>query len=406
MRRPPFCLFRTMKRIFLFGALLLAPFGASAQTIFPADRVEHARRAFAAGDERLLRALEELQPLAGRLLRMEPVSVADKEKLPPSGDRRDYMTLSPYWWPDPEQPDGLPYIRRDGERNPEVYEWPERENGNRLGAATRMLGLLYAVTGEERYAAGCAELIRVWFLDPERGMNPNMTYAQLIPGRTAVRGTGIIDARRFCYALSAATLLRGSESWTERDRQGLRDWVREFLRWLEESENGRKECRSANNHGLWYDAIRLMAAAFLEDAERVREIAEHSLLPRLATQIAPDGSLPRELERTLSLHYCTFALEALALADDLAADRGIRIWSYRSEEGRSLEEAVAFLEPFYREPSRWPYRQIKPFERERGARILYLAGRALGREDWVETAREIGLRGAEPDEGTLLYFDL
>lgn len=406
MRRPPFCLFRTMKRIFLFGAFLLAPFGASAQTIFPTDRVEHARRAFAAGDERLLRALEELQPLAGRLLRMEPVSVADKEKLPPSGDRRDYMTLSPYWWPDPEQPDGLPYIRRDGERNPEVYEWPERENGNRLGAATRMLGLLYAVTGEERYAAGCAELIRVWFLDPERGMNPNMTYAQLIPGRTAVRGTGIIDARRFCYALSAATLLRGSEHWTERDRQGLRDWVREFLRWLEESENGRKECRSANNHGLWYDAIRLMAAAFLEDAERVREIAEHSLLPRLATQIAPDGSLPRELERTLSLHYCTFALEALALADDLAADRGIRIWSYRSEEGRSLEEAVAFLEPFYREPSRWPYRQIKPFERERGARILYLAGRALDREDWVETAREIGLRAAEPDEGTLLYFDL
>ena len=70
-------------------------------------------------------------------------------------------------------------------------------------------------------------------------MNPNMTYAQLIPGRTTVRGTGIIDARRFCYAFSAAALLRGSAGWSDADERGLQKWAGDFLHWLNESEHGR-----------------------------------------------------------------------------------------------------------------------------------------------------------------------
>lgn len=396
-----------MRRILILTAgALLAAVSVAAQTIFPAERLEHVKRAYAAGDAKAVAAVAALQELAGEYLDRGPVYVTEKRKLPPSGDRRDYMTLSPYWWPDPAKPSGLPYVRRDGERNPEVYDYPERENAGLLGEAARTLALCYAVTGEERYAAKCAEWIRGWFLDPERGMNPNMAYAQLIPGRTTVRGTGIIDSRRFCYALNAASLLRGSKAWSDEDEAGLRSWATAFLRWLEESKNGRKEIRSANNHGLWYDVVRLMAVAWLGDRERAREIAEHSLAPRLAGQIAEDGSLPLELARTLSLHYSTFALEAVATAGDLTADTGYSFWSYRSPKGRSLEQAVAYLEPYYRDPAAWPHRQIKPFERDRGARILYAAGLALGREDWVRTAREIGCRPEKNDFLSLLYFDL
>lgn len=404
--RPSFFSICMMKRTLVLTVCVLLTGAAAAQTIFPAERLEHVKRAYAAGDAKAAAAVAALQELAGEYLDRGPVYVTEKRKLPPSGDRRDYMTLSPYWWPDPAKPDGLPYVRRDGERNPEVYDYPERENAGLLGEAARTLALCYAVTGEERYAAKCAEWIRGWFLDPERGMNPNMAYAQLIPGRTTVRGTGIIDSRRFCYALSAASLLRGSKAWSDGDEAGLRDWVTAFLRWLEESENGRKEIRSANNHGLWYDAIRLMAVAWLGDRERAREIAEHSLAPRLAGQIAEDGSLPLELERTLSLHYSTFALEAVAFSASLTADTGYSLWSYRSPEGRSLEQVVTWLEPYYREPAAWPYRQIKPFDRDRGARILYAAGRALDREEWVRTAREIGCRPEKSDFLSLLYFDL
>ena len=43
-------------------------------------------------------------------------------------------------------------------------------------------------------------------------MNPNMTYAQLIRGRSTIRGTGIIDSRRMAFALNAAQLIDASPS--------------------------------------------------------------------------------------------------------------------------------------------------------------------------------------------------
>ena len=45
-------------------------------------------------------------------------TVTAKGMNPPSGDKHDYMSFGPYWWPDPTKPDGLPYVRRDGETNP------------------------------------------------------------------------------------------------------------------------------------------------------------------------------------------------------------------------------------------------------------------------------------------------
>ena len=41
-------------------------------------------------------------------------SVMDKVQIPPSGDKHDYMSQGPYWWPDTTKKDGKPYIRRDG----------------------------------------------------------------------------------------------------------------------------------------------------------------------------------------------------------------------------------------------------------------------------------------------------
>src|SRR6478672_10362388 len=65
-------------------------------------------------------ALKKLLEDAEKELKEPIVAVTDKRTLlPPSGDKHDYFSLSPYWWPDPAKPDGLPYIRRDGVTNPE-----------------------------------------------------------------------------------------------------------------------------------------------------------------------------------------------------------------------------------------------------------------------------------------------
>lgn len=394
-----------MKHLLLLLFPLTYALSSVGQSLFPSERLEAARLAYRAQDPQALAAVEALQTQAEAYLTMTPCYVAEKQITPPSGDKRDYMTLSPYWWPDPEQADGLPYIRRDGERNPEVYQYPERENSNRLGEASRSLALLYYVTGEERYAAQCAALIRAWFLDEERGMNPHMNFAQGIPGRVSGRGAVVIDARRFSYALAVVPLIRPSKHWSKGDDQALKRWSQEFLRWMEESEIGRQELRAANNHGLWYDAIRLMNLALQGDRKAMQRVVRESLLPRLDRQLAEDGSLPKELERTLALHYSTFALEAVALCGVLVEECASEIWGYRTADGRSLEAAVAYLEPYYRNPEQWPHRQIKPFDPERGAQILYLAGSALGRADWIEHSRTIGCQPQEVGWSTVLYYE-
>ena len=72
-------------------------------------------------DPVLSAALKDLLGEADKILQKEPYSVTSKSKVPPSGDKRDYMSVGPYWWPDSSKADGLPYIRKDGQVNPERY---------------------------------------------------------------------------------------------------------------------------------------------------------------------------------------------------------------------------------------------------------------------------------------------
>ncbi|MFR4461515.1 MAG: alginate lyase family protein, partial [Bacteroides xylanisolvens] len=192
---------------------------------FNATLLEQLKNDYQKGEKEVTRYIELQEKVAEKYIKMTPLSVTAKKKLPPSKDPRDYMTLSPYWWPDSTKIDGLPYIRKDGERNPEVYEYPERENANRFGDAAYCLGVLYYITGKEVYAKACANHLRTWFTDPKLGMNPNMTYAQAVPGMKKMRGSGFIDSRRFSRALGVAKLIEGSKSWTPSDKKKLDDWA-------------------------------------------------------------------------------------------------------------------------------------------------------------------------------------
>ena len=61
-----------------------------------------------ASDGTAARLLHQLRDKAEAALARGPYSVVDKATLPPSGDNHDYWHPAPYWWPNPETPDGLP----------------------------------------------------------------------------------------------------------------------------------------------------------------------------------------------------------------------------------------------------------------------------------------------------------
>src|SRR5215204_4012791 len=105
-------------------ALLLISLSIHAQKpavwVMNADRLYTLQQQWQKGDANARVYVDSLIKQAGKLLSMKPVSVMDKERMPVSGNKHDYMSQAPYFWYDSSKPNGLPYIRRDGEHNPEI----------------------------------------------------------------------------------------------------------------------------------------------------------------------------------------------------------------------------------------------------------------------------------------------
>ena len=132
-----------------------------------------AKARLAGGDPSLQPALENLVKEADEALQTAPPSVMQKSKTPPSGDKHDYLSVAPYFWPDPARSNGLPYVRHDGKVNPESRDGAFDHGRVRLMASTvETLALGYYFTGKEAYAEHAARCLRVWFLDSATRMNP------------------------------------------------------------------------------------------------------------------------------------------------------------------------------------------------------------------------------------------
>jgi hypothetical protein len=324
------------------------------------DVLQKKKQAISIKDASLLPAYNQLLKTADKLLMFKPVSVVDKTEVPPSGDKHDYMSLAPYWWPDSTKKDGLPYIRKDGMVNPEVKNYPDKNNMPKLCENVYLLGLAYYYSGKEKYAAHASKLLQVWFLDAATKMNTNLKYGQAIKGRNDGRGAGLIDTRHFIFAIDGVELIQQSESWTKENRNGMKKWFAEYLNWLISSEIGKDEMNAKNNHGVWFDAQVLSIATFLENQPLVKEIIARAA-NRLDEQMDKDGFFPLEMERTTSLHYTVFILNAFNIIAQLSEKAGIDFWGMETKSGKSLNKAIQVMIPYISNEKAWMGQQIKEF---------------------------------------------
>lgn len=309
------------------------------------------------GDDALRPAASKLEREADRALNQPIISVTQKQPLPPSGDRRDYLSIAPYWWPNPAAANGLPYVRRDGEINPERERASDRKRLDQLVESVQSLSLGYYFTGKEAYAEHAGKLLRAWFLAPATKMNPHLRYAQAIPGRSIGRGNGIIETHDLPKLIDAEALLQGSNGWSRTDHSELRDWFSDYVKWLRESPAGQAEAQTRNNHGTWYDVQVASFAGFSEQPDVARQVLNQFSGRRVVDQIEPDGRQPRELARTRPWHYSLFNLEAIFDAASLADQYGIDLWNYASADKRSIRGALEWLIPFATGEKTWPYKE-------------------------------------------------
>ena len=337
----------------------------------------------------------------------KPYSVTYKKKKAPSGDKHDYVSLSRYRWPDPSKKDGLPYIAKDGEANPELEQY-DRIPLHAMSNAVSVLSQAYYFSDNPRYAAKAVELLRVWFLDKKTHMKPNLNYSQFIPGLHDSKGTppGLIDTYCFVDMLNSIKLLEGAEAYTANDKDGLKSWFSELADWMQNSESGQQERASDSNHGVAYDVQLTMYLLFSGRKEEGKQIINDFPERRLFVQIEPDGKLPRELRRADAFGYSVYNVRHMVEMSLIAQKEGILLWQRESEDKRSLHKAIEFLLPYLgKEMSDWPYRQLNNWDikqRDFAEDLYRMTFLDPSRTEFIELYRKNDKKGAD-DRFKLLY---
>ncbi len=347
------------------------------------------------GDTEAQMFLSVLRAAAEKAKKEGPFSVMQKQQPPPSKDKHDYMSQAPYFWPDPSRPNGLPYMNRDGERNPEINKITDHEQMNQLNSAVWTLGLAYYFTREESYAQSAVSLIRTWFLDPATKMNPNLEYGQGIPGVNTGRSIGIIETRGLVDVVDAIGLIAGSKAWTQADQKGSVQWFEQFLSWLQQSDHGQKEEKAKNNHGTFYDVQITAFALFTGKPDVARKVLQESETKRLAAQVLPNGEQPLELARTRALSYSLMNLHGLMALASLGENVGVDIWNFKTADGRCIQKAVDYLMPYATGEKEWSRQQITEFNPSEFASIMHLAAGHYRDPKYMQAAEKIGIKQSD-----------
>ncbi len=300
-------------------------------------------------------------------------SVVQKEHTPNSGDKHDYMSLSRYTWPDPDSPDGLPYLFLDGKSNPELNEY-DRPKLSQLSSSVNTLALVYYISGEQKYADKAISRLNTWFIDPETRMNPHFEYGQIHKGYSDDNGApaGILDGFSFVNMLDAVALLELKGAMPEALTINLKEWFGELADWMVTSDNGIAEGNVKHNHAVAYDTQLIRVAMYSGRDSIAHSVIEAFPTRRLATHVREDGSMPAELTRSIAFFYSRYNVEHMIDICDMAKSMGIELYS---ASDNAIDRAIGWLIPYAIDPSTFPYSQINSWDSAIAsfARVVYRA---------------------------------
>ena len=311
-------------------------------------------------------------------LKAPVLHITDIKSSRSAGGIHDYYSNGDYWWPNPDTSDGLPYIQRDGETNPDNF------NGHRIilrQMRTNVVFLTsaYVLTKEERYAERAVQHLKEFFLDEKTYMAPHLSYAQAILGVCQGRGIGIIDTLHLVDVVFAAEKLKSSPYMTEEIYTGLKRWFARYLGWMLTDVNGIQEMNKDNNHGVCF-FVQAAAFARFADNERIVDFCRDYYKKGLLKQEADDGSFPRELGRTKPYNYSIFVVDNMVSLCHILSLPEDNLWEYISPDGKSIVKALDFITPYLLDKESWPYppdvMHFDAFPARHG--FLFLAGCTMG----------------------------
>ena len=327
---------------------------------------------------------------ADTALKLAPITITAFRAKLSEGRPQDFYSNGDYWWPNPNTTNGLPYVQRDGQSNPGNFI-AHRQCVNGLRDAVSALGAAYKVTGDDRYASKAAELLRVFFVDPQTRMNPSLNYAQAIPGVTPGRGIGIIDTLHLAEVPLAVLVVEKSKAFPPEVFAAVQDWFRDYSEWMVTSKNGNDEANAGNNHAVAYWLQVACFARLTGDKAKLAETRRRFKEVFVAKQMTNDGSFPQELRRTKPYAYSIFQLDNMASLCQVTSTPEDDLWKFDSPDGRGIRKAMEFLYPYLADKSKWPRKpDVQAWEGWPARQpCLLFAGVALNEQRYLDLWRKL-----------------
>jgi len=321
----------------------------------------------------LLPSLSAAEPWA-KALTAPIVTIVDKARPSPTGDNHDYVSYARYYWPNPNTPDGLPYVSRDGQHNRAQVAAGDRDKIDKLVENVTALTSGWVGQHREDCARRAGEWLRAWFITPATRMKPGLEYAQVRLGHNQNLGNaaGVLDTREFAQVVAAIPQLRGSPAFTADEEKQLQAWFADHYQWLQTAPAAKAEHAAKNNHGTWFLIQVVPIARYLGRDAEARAYCEEDKA-RIAAQFQPDGSQPDEIRRADGLHYSYFNLQAQLRLAVMARELGVELWNYTAPNGASLKKGVEYVRPYDAAPEKWPHKQHEKMAPGFMADILALA---------------------------------
>jgi hypothetical protein len=328
--------------------------------------------------ERIVRA-------ANAYLSEKPVTVTAAHSPRSAGGVHDFYSEGDYWWPDPKNPGG-PYIRRDGETNPQNFT-AHREAMVRLSLQVPALAAAWKITRDagmrKKYADKVGEHLWAWFGDEKTMMNPNLEYAQAISGVNKGRGIGIIDTIHLVEVIRAADVMTGALGKIV--SVAIDQWVAKYLEWMTTSKNGAEERDAKNNHGSCWVMQVAEFATYARNDKWISWCRDRFRTVLVPNQIAVDGSLPLELARTKPYSYALFDMDILSAICQILSKPGDSLWTFTTPDGRGMKKAIAYMVPFIADKKKWPLKPDVEYFDDLPVRqpSLLFGGLAYDQPEWI-----------------------
>jgi hypothetical protein len=290
--------------------------------------------------------------VAGRYVLLAPVTLTAFPAGRSAGGLHDFYSQADYFWPNPSNPNG-PYINRDGQSNPENFN-EHRKAMIALSMQMPALTAAWILTGDKRFGQRACDHLRAWFVTPATRMNPNLQFAQAVQGVSTGRSYGIIDTLHLVEVARAASFLM-PEMLGAADSRAVGAWFSDYLDWLSNSEHGKQERDTRNNHAMCW-ALQAAEFARLVGNEAVRnEVYRRYRETLLPDQAAVDGSFPKELTRTKPYSYSIFNFDVTAGLCQSLKGLSPDPLAFQLPDGRGLAKAAEFIYPFLKDKGAWKW---------------------------------------------------